>query len=208
MSYLENPLVTPSPLEKCFLRDMAEVAKDCYYRGWAPATSGNFSVHLRRNLVWQSPSGVCKGRLTGSSFIPISLESQAAWGFSLGKPSEEMPVHLGIYRRHDEARCVVHAHPPHFIKHSKGKSELVFEGYEIQKAVGSESFCEQLTFRVAPNQTREGLEGFCHEQLETYLHTQAKLIMFEGHGIYAWADSPLKALQCIEAVESLCTGKN
>ena len=208
LNYLKNPLVTPSPLEKHFLREMAEIAKDCYYRGWAPATSGNFSVHLRENLVWQSPSGVCKGRLKLSSFIPISLDRQATWGVSLGKPSEEMLVHLGIFNQQKDAKCVVHAHPPHFVKLSQGKTELNFNGYEIQKAVGSSKFSDHLTFKVAPNQTRESLAEFCRSQLEGYLHEDAKLVVFEGHGIYAWADSPLKALQRIEALESLCTGMN
>jgi len=196
----------PSPLEKCFLREMLEVAKDCYYRGWAPATSGNFSIHLREDLVWQSSSGICKGRLKPSSFIPVSLSKKASWGYELGRPSEEMLVHLSIYQRRS-ARCVVHVHPPHFINFSRGKSELKFQGYEIQKALGSKNFSDQISFRVAPNQKKEELENFCDNHLDHFIDTEAQLIMFEAHGIYAWADSPLQALRSIEAVESLCIGK-
>lgn len=205
MNYLENPLVQPSPLEKCFLRDLTEVAKDCYYRAWAPATSGNFSIHLRKGLVWQSLSGSCKGRLTARSFVPISLADGRKLGFALGVPSEEMLVHLKIYQLKSEARCVVHAHPSHLIKHSKGKSELKFQGYEIQKALSAASLSDTLSFKLAPIQDKSELEGFCEDHLEGFLHTDAQLLMFAGHGIYAWDETPLKALERIEAMESLCT---
>ncbi|MFK7823660.1 MAG: class II aldolase/adducin family protein [Oligoflexales bacterium] len=205
MNYLKNPMIAPSPFEKCLLKEMVEIAKDCYYRGWAPATSGNFSIHLREGLVWQSPSGVCKGRLRPNSFIPISLIKKSIWGFGLGKPSEEMLVHLKIYEQ-SNARCVVHAHPPHFIKLSMEKSVISFQGYEMQKALGCNSYSEQINFKIAPNQTQKELENFCDKQLAHYIEADSRFIMFEGHGIYAWADSPLKALQSIEAVESLCTG--
>ena len=93
-----NPFVVASPLEQHYLTRICQVAEICYERGWVWATSGNFSVHLRDGLVWQGPSGKCKGHLKPEDFLPVSLDTAQVIRPEPGlKASEEMPVHLGIF---------------------------------------------------------------------------------------------------------------
>ena len=40
------------------------------------------------------------------------------------RPSQEMPVHLGIYRAVPEARCVVHTHPPDLVAQSRARDAI------------------------------------------------------------------------------------
>lgn len=198
-----NPFVVASPLEQHYLTRICEVAEICYERGWVWATSGNFSVHLRHGLVWQSPSGKCKGHLKPEDFLPVSLETAQVIRPESGlKASEEMPVHLGIFGEFSTAKCVVHAHPQELVAASE--QDLEFNGQEMQKALGSYDYSQQLKIRVAPNQSRDTIAQFCKEDMKPYLHPEAGMVVFAKHGVYAWGHDPFDALKKIEAIEFLC----
>src|SRR5690606_21803414 len=89
-----------------------------------------------RGLVWQSPSGLCKGDLDPTSFVAVDLASGDAVEPSGASPSGEMPVHLGIYRAVPFAGAVVHTHPPAVVAASRAGIDLHFTGEEMQKALG------------------------------------------------------------------------
>src|SRR3954471_21567170 len=101
-----NPFPAPTALQKVYLRELVGVAKACYDRGWSHGTAGNFSLRGRNGIVWQSPSGLNKGALDTAHFIAIDLGSTKPVTPQSARPSQEMPVHLGIYRTVPEAFAV------------------------------------------------------------------------------------------------------
>ena len=210
-----SPWVQPVGLERALLKELIAVARLCYERGWACGSSGNFSLQLRPGLVWQSPSGMNKGALSIESFIAVALSSAEPLAPESAKPSEEMPVHLGIYEHCPAARAVVHAHSPALVRLSAllatgeaaaGEAALCFKGQELQKALGSSSFDEELTLRVTTNRSKEGM-GLLRASMGELLNRQAQVLILAGHGVYAWGASPLEALHKVEALEFLCQSR-
>lgn len=195
-----------TPLEKVLISEIVEVSKLAYSRGWLVGTSGNFSLRFRPSIVWQSPSGVSKNKLSVESFIPVELESSKVLTSLKLKPSEEMPIHLAIYRNSSDARCVVHAHTPNVIKMSRkvgANQTLSFHGQEMQKALGCKTFKETLEIPIFSNQDVESIEDFSRT-LSTSHCSQSQMVILEEHGAYVWGHDAASAFNRLESIEFLC----
>ena len=198
-----NPFPIPTPLEKILLRELANVAARCYDRGWSWGTAGNFSIRGQGSLIWQSPTGLCKGELRPDLFVAVDLKSEAAVEPWTQKPSAEMPVHAGIYKHVPEAMCVVHTHPPFAVMASRGKKELRFQNEEMAKALGLPSHTGVLSIPVLPNGTPEEMKLYS-PRVKDGIGAVAKVVILEGHGVWAWGKTPMEALAYLEALEFLC----
>jgi len=198
-----NPFPSPTPLEKSLLEELVSVARECYQRGWSWGTAGNFSLRGHDDLIWQSPSGVCKGNLRADHFVPIDLQTEKALQVSIHNASGEMPVHAGIYKVVPEARCVVHTHPPSLVRLSRGKNKLVFSNQEMAKALGLTSHTETLSISVLPNPTPTEMVHYSRK-IKEGIGDIAKVVILEGHGVWAWGHSPIEALGYAEALDLLC----
>ena len=88
---------------------LAEVGRQCYARGWALGTSGNFSAVARRNPLTLAitASGVDKGLLEPSQIVEIDERGRVVRGS--GKPSAEAALHLAIARS-PGVGAVLHTH--------------------------------------------------------------------------------------------------
>lgn len=198
-----NPFPVPSVLDKVYLQELVKAAKACYDRGWSWGTAGNFSLRGKDGLIWQSPSGLNKGGLNPEHFIPVDLASGQIRTPSSPRPSQEMPVHLGIYRAVAAAKTVVHTHPPALVAASRAGYPLIFQGEEMQKHLGCKDHLEQLALPVLENPTPAQMPSLA-TRLGPSLDPRVPLVILAGHGVYAWGSSPLEALSIIEAAEFLC----
>ncbi len=192
------------PLEQVLLDELIRCAKLCYQRGWCFGTAGNFSLRLRPQIVWQSPSGQNKGDLIRELFVPILLEDGSVLDpLKSLSPSLEMPIHRGIYLSRPDAKAVVHCHPPFLVARSLQKNgNLLFKDMEMIKALGVEDFNQKSECPVIKNltvQEMHGAAGWIGKSLGAL-----PAIVLEGHGVYAWGPTPLAALAIIEALEFCC----
>lgn len=206
MTLIHNPFPTPTPLEKVLLQELARVAARCYERGWSWGTAGNFSIRGQGTLIWQSPTGLCKGDLRPDLFVAVDLNTERAVEPWTQKPSAEMPVHAGIYKAVPDARCVVHTHPPFAVGASRGKKILSFQNEEMAKALGLRSHTDKITIPILPNGTPEEMLNYS-PKVKDGIGDVAKLVILEGHGVWAWGKTPLEALAYLEALEFLCSTK-
>jgi len=201
-----NPFPMPSALELVLLSELVKVARTCYGRGWSYGTAGNFSLRGRGGIVWQSPSGLNKGALNPTQFIPIDLSTATViWPAAASpvRPSQEMAVHLGIYRADPCALTVVHTHPPHLVRQSRSGEVLVFQGEEMQKHLGCADHLQTLRLPVLPNPTPAAMPALT-QGVAGHIVPGVPLVILAGHGVYAWAKTPMEALSFIEAAEFLC----
>src|SRR5262245_63564044 len=76
--------------------------------GFAPATSGNFSMRVGADRIAITASGRDKGRLVEGDVIEIDLDGNVTRGDA--RPSAETPLHLQLYRRFAEIGAVLHTH--------------------------------------------------------------------------------------------------
>ena len=85
-----------------------EIGRRLDQRGILAGTEGNFSQRLPDGRVLITARGAFKGRLGAEDFSVIDASGRRIEG---AEPSSEWRMHLGIYAV-QEARAVVHAHPP------------------------------------------------------------------------------------------------
>ncbi|MCX6126327.1 MAG: class II aldolase/adducin family protein [Proteobacteria bacterium] len=198
-----NPFPTPTPLQKIMLAELVRVAERCYQRGWSWGTAGNFSIRGNNGLIWQSPSGLCKGELRGDLFVPVDLKTERPIEISSQSPSAEMPVHAGIYKAMPDAMCVVHTHPHEAVALSMIEHEFKFKDEEMSKALGAMSHKDEIRILIQPNPTPDEMKTYSPFVLAG-ITPPSKMIVLKGHGVYAWGRTPLEVMAYIEALEFLC----
>jgi methylthioribulose-1-phosphate dehydratase len=192
-----SPLPIPSPLTKNALKRTCLLATQSASRQWHPATGGNFSVRDQGDLCWVSPSGKHKGMLDWRDFLPVDFRSSALVQPCYKKPSDETALHCAVYRADASARSVMHVHPPYTT--ALIGSEVKLSQNEMLKAFGYRTHELEITVPCLPNtQDMEALG------LSVELDLELKILVLEGHGVYAWGRDPDEAMFRIEALEFLC----
>ncbi|MGM0366992.1 MAG: class II aldolase/adducin family protein [Actinomycetota bacterium] len=96
--------------ESEYRKDIIEVCKRIYQKGWVAANDGNVSVKLGDNLVLCTPTGMSKGYLTTDQLVKVDLNGNKIEGEL--EPSSEVKMHIDVYKNRSDINSVVHAHPP------------------------------------------------------------------------------------------------
>jgi L-fuculose-phosphate aldolase len=91
-------------------KDICEVGRRVYQRGFVAANDGNISVRMEENRVLCTPTGVSKGYLNEDMLSICDMDGQQVAGSM--KISSEIRMHLEIYKLRSDVFSVVHAHPP------------------------------------------------------------------------------------------------
>ncbi len=197
---------------------LAETGRFLAERGWAPATSANYSSRLTEtSLVAISRSGVDKYKMNAQDFLAITLASnETSPGFSViirhtpaaesVRPSAETLIHAAIYQARPEARAVLHAHSPNNTRLSLrflSQGHLKFKGYEMQKGLEGQTHHEDIV-RVPILANSQDMKSFS-VQVFDLLREERDVVGFliAGHGLYTWGASVASARRHIETFEFL-----
>ncbi|MFL5402001.1 MAG: methylthioribulose 1-phosphate dehydratase, partial [Gemmatimonadales bacterium] len=115
---------------------LAEIGRQCYARGWALGTSGNFSAVVHRDPLRLAitASGVDKGTLSAGEIVEIDELGEVVAGS--GRPSAEASLHLAIARARG-AGAVLHTHSiwSTILSDAATEDGLALEGYEMLKGL-------------------------------------------------------------------------
>lgn len=142
-------------------RDIVDVCRQIYARGWITATDGNVSVLLGPDRVLATPTAINKGKMTEDDLIVVDRKGAVVSGTR--KPSSELRMHLAAYDERPDVRAVVHAHPTNCIAFSlAGVSlaqcllpEIVFTFGSIPTTAYTTPTTEEV-----PNEIRKWLRDF------------------------------------------------
>ena len=91
-------------------KDIIEVGRRIYMKGFVAANDGNITVRIGDNEILSTPSGVSKGFMEPGMIVKVDLNGNKVAGDL--EPSSELKMHLGVYRYRPDAHAVLHAHPP------------------------------------------------------------------------------------------------
>ena len=185
----------------CLRGELIAAGQFFHTRGWVPATSSNFSARLGAEEMLITSSGQHKGRLDDNGFLRADLQ-----GMSLedGKrPSAETGLHTLMYRRDPAVGSVLHTHSVNATVLSMRLEQVVFEGYEVQKAFpGVVTHESRVVIPVFPNsQDIAALAVDVGAYLDEHPQTVGYLI--RGHGLYTWGATVADTVRHIEALEFL-----
>lgn len=170
-------------------------------RGWAPATSGNYSVRLEDGSFAVTVSGWHKGRLTLDGVMRVDGEGASLDG---KRPSAETALHLSLYRRFPEAGAVLHSHSPQAVALSRVLGgNWTIRSHELAKAFpGVTTHAVDVMLPIVENsQDMRDIEAAIAPFLTVDTPPPAYLI--RGHGLYGWGRDIAEAERVIEAAEWL-----
>ena len=159
-------------------------------RGLLAAADGNVSVRLPDDTVLLTPAGVNKARLPPGSLARVTLDGRILEG----RPSTERAIHLAVYRASDDARVVVHAHPPTAIAWTLARPGLT----ELPTDTLPELLLAAGRVPIVPY-ARPGTEEM-GTVLLPFLPAH-RLLLLSRHGALAWGESMEEAVNGIERVE-------
>jgi methylthioribulose-1-phosphate dehydratase len=184
---------------------LAAAGRALHARGFALATSGNFSAVVRRDplVIAISRSGVDKGRLAAEDIIEVDgnglpLEAER-------KPSDETVVHLAIVRERG-AGAVLHTHSVWNTLLSEAAGDaggLVLSGYEMLKGLAGVTTHEHEERVPILENTQD--YGRMSRDVKAALarHPDAHGLLLRGHGLYTWGRDLEEAQRHVEALEFL-----
>jgi methylthioribulose-1-phosphate dehydratase len=182
--------------------ELVAVSRSLHARGWALATSGNFSARIDASTILITASGLDKGELTTEGLLQVDLEG-AVLSPSKAQPSAETALHTSLYRRYSGVGAVLHVHSPAATTLSMLSDEVRLSGWEMMKAlarVTTHAHVEVVPV-VENDQDTSRLAARAAERLDAAPASHAYLIA--GHGLYTWGRSLSEARRHVEALEFL-----
>jgi L-fuculose-phosphate aldolase len=97
--------------EREIKKQICEIGRRIYERGYVAANDGNISVRVGKGRYLCTPTGMSKGFLKPSDIAVVDDTGRQIGG---DKPrTSEILLHLEIFHELPEINAVVHAHPPH-----------------------------------------------------------------------------------------------
>jgi methylthioribulose-1-phosphate dehydratase len=188
-------------------RQLAEIGRRFYARGWVLGTSGNFSAVVGRKPLRLAitASSVPKGELASTGILQCDERGRVVG--RAGKPSAETLLHVEVVRRRG-AGAVLHTHSVWSTMLSESRTggaddALVIEGYEMLKGLAGVTSHDhrELVPILENDQDMTRLAGRVGETLDR--HPDAHAFLLRRHGLYTWGETPADAERHVEILEFL-----
>jgi methylthioribulose-1-phosphate dehydratase len=183
--------------------EIAEIGRQCYARGWALGTSGNFSAVVSRDPLRLAitASGVDKGALAAGDIVEIDQHGRVVAG--TGRPSAEASLHLAIARARG-AGAVLHTHSIwSTILSDADKDGLGIEGYEMLKGLDGVASHEHSEWLPILENTQDWAAAAPQVQRILSEHPNSHGFLIRRHGLYTWGRDLAAAKRQVEVLEFL-----
>ncbi len=193
---------------KVFADQLADIAQWAYRKGWAPATSTNYSVRLPEHAAPAfcaiTASGVDKEIFEPDQVLAVDRIGMPVNGCTL-KPSAETLLHVMLYHA-TGAGAVLHTHSLAAASLSRSAGEggyLKLSGWELLKGFdGVETHDCEVVLPVFPNsQDIPALAAHIETRLPRTQPCYGFLLA--GHGLYVWGKDIATAKRHLEVFEFL-----
>ena len=169
-------------------------------RGWAPATSGNYSVRLADGSIAVTVSGRSKGVLREEDVMVVNRDGEPS---DHRRPSAEVALHAVVYRVASTMGAVIHAHTVSTTVLStllRDANVIELRGLEMLKALpGIDSHDTCVAVPIVEN--TQDMSRLARV-IEPLLRAEFPVgLLVRGHGIYTWGRTMAEARRCIDALE-------
>jgi methylthioribulose-1-phosphate dehydratase len=187
-------------------KNLEEVGKNFYSRGWVLGTSGNFSGVISREPLRLAITsrGSDKGKLTLAQFLEIDGAGNVV-GESAGQPSAETLLHLAIVRSRS-ADTVLHTHSVWSTVLSDMyalRGSIVLEGYEMLKGLEGVRTHQHKEYLLILENSQDMVELARKVSATLRKHAGIRGFLLRGHGFYTWGASLEEAQRNVEILEFL-----
>ncbi len=159
-------------------------------KGYGANHDGNISAKLDDTIL-ATPTAVSKGNVTREIIITLDNEGKKISG--IGKPFSEIKLHLAAYSIREDAKAVVHAHPPFSTARGLADLEIIPNLPEAIVSIGD--VVPVVSFSMPGS--AESIDTL-KQAFQTY-----DVVMIAGNGVLAVGDSVEQAYLRLELVEHL-----
>ncbi|HZY98480.1 MAG TPA: class II aldolase/adducin family protein [Candidatus Baltobacteraceae bacterium] len=148
-------------------------AQRLWDRGLVSGTSGNVSARLDDGDVLVTPASRCLGGLHPNDIVRVTASGKPR--DAAGRATSELPLHLAVYHRRSDARCVVHVHPTFCVVWSLFGTVFPQETVGARETLGHVAWTD---YRPAGSQE---LADLCGDAFAT----GTDVVLMERHGLSA-----------------------
>ena len=176
-------------------RDIIEIGRRIWTRGYVGANDGNITVALNDSELLTTPHGVSKGFMTPEMIIKVDRNAKVIAGNSKYHPSSEVKMHLEVYKERPDVKSVIHAHPTY-------ATSFAVAGIPLDKCVLPEAI---LVIGAVPT-AKYGLPSTMElaESIQEHVkHSDA--ILLENHGAITLGTDLFDAYYKMETLEHAAT---
>src|SRR5260221_8176862 len=178
---------------------IVEVGRQCYARGWALGTSGNFSAVVSRDPLRLAitTTGVDKGLLSVDEIVAIDEQGKVVAGS--GKPWAEATLHLAIVRARG-AGAVLHTHSiwSTILSDNAPESGLAIEGYEMLKGLEGVQTHDHREWLPILDNTQDWAAAVPRVEAILTEQPDAHGFLIRRHGLYTWGRDLADAKRQVE----------
>jgi methylthioribulose-1-phosphate dehydratase len=186
--------------------ELAATIRSWHAKGWSPATSTNYSFRAVQDpeTIHISRSGVDKFHFHEDDFIEVDMQGVPTVLYKDAHPSAETLIHCRLYELFPETMCIVHSHSVFSVLHSAAaeKNEVIFEGYEVQKAFAGIS-THATTVKCPIFDNTQDMIAFGATLTGQKDRLTIPGFILRKHGTYAWGKNLFEAKRHLEALEYL-----
>ena len=170
-------------------REIAYFMRRLYKMGLTTTSGGNISLRCD-DYVLMTPSTLDKARLKAKHIVILNLEGENLTPDL--KPTMEKEMHIEIYKKNNEVKAIVHAHPVTATAFAcTGKSvstTLIAESYAILGIPARAKYATMGTKELA---------GIVSEAA-----SGNKVVLMDNHGVLATGRNLLQAFDRVEVLEN------
>ena len=179
------------PSEFEIKKQICEIGKRIYDKGFIAANDGNISVKINSNEFLCTPTGVSKGFMTPDMICKVDATGKVLQSKGVYRPSSEIKMHLRVYKERPDVNSVVHAHPPY-------ATSYAIVGIPLTEPIMPEAIIVLGCVPIAAYGTPSTDE--IPNNVAKYLqHYDAMLL--ENHGALSYAGDLLAAYHKMESLE-------
>ncbi|MDR7001702.1 class II aldolase/adducin family protein [Neobacillus niacini] len=172
-----------------FKKQICEIGKRVYEKGFVAANDGNISIRVNDNEFLITPTGVSKGFMTPEMIVKVDRQGNILEGDY--KPTSEIKMHLLVYQERPDIQAVVHVHPPY-------ATAFAIAGIPLDQAIMPESVVYLGTIPIAEYGTPSTEE--VPDAVKKHVHSHQGVLL-ENHGALTWGTTLEHAYYLMESLE-------
>jgi L-fuculose-phosphate aldolase len=178
--------------ELALRRQICEIGRRLYARGYVSGTDGNISCRLEPDVVLCTPTLISKGFMRPADLCKVDLEGRLLGGRR--EPTSEIRVHLALYESDPNTGAVVHSHSPYALA-------FAISGRPLPRGIlpEVELFLGKV---VRVRYETPGSRGLA--ELVRRIGRRGNAALLANHGAVTWAADLERAWWYTELLEAYC----
>ena len=173
-------------------KELAFYSRLVWEMGFAEANGGNLSVKIAEDLIMTTPTMMSKGELTSEDMIVCNLKGDIVFGSK--SPSSELYSHLAIYKVNENAKAIVHSHPPYSSSYAYSE-EMPIKSLSPESIFWIGDICVIPFIMPGSIELSKEIERACKDKY---------VLLLMNHGLMTWGESLRNAMWRTEVMERYC----